>query len=554
MRVEGQQLATLPQFISSAVAWSILKLLALFAIFITELLVLTIFFDTGSISDQGALANLFRVWGADVLRACLTFTTVYVIFAAFSKTAPFKGLAESLANAPFSRTSAAIHAASMLVLFFSLNQLQQTPRVGNSEALLVGCAVAGALAVVFGFRSVVPLPILIGYLKSTFEFAFVPAAISGIVTLLFENVAKPVWNVGSAWTFNTVGLLLSLGRSDVVVDPANLTVGTKAFYVQIVAACSGLEGAALMLVFSGLWLWYFRAEHKFPRALLMIPAGVVAAWCFNAIRIAALILIGDAGAPKLAMGGFHSQAGWIAWNVVAFSFVLVLQRANWLRKYSREASLAAVENGENPTAWYIAPFLIILAASIVAHAATERPEMLYPVRLLAPIVVLVWFARHYRTLDWRLSWAAPLAGLAVAAMWLGFDSLAEAAPSTLQPQVALLPQPLAIGWIVARVIGATIIVPIAEELAFRGFLMRRLVSADFEAINPTTVGAIAIAISSVMFGLFHGGRLIEATLAGVLYALAYRQHGRFGDAVGAHAITNGVLAMMVLLRGDWHLW
>jgi membrane protease YdiL (CAAX protease family) len=37
-------------------------------------------------------------------------------------------------------------------------------------------------------------------------------------------------------------------------------------------------------------------------------------------------------------------------------------------------------------------------------------------------------------------------------------------------------------WITLRVLGAVVTVPLAEELAFRGFLMRRMVSRDFESV------------------------------------------------------------------------
>jgi exosortase/archaeosortase family protein len=40
----------------------------------------------------------------------------------------------------------------------------------------------------------------------------------------------------------------------------------------------------------------------------------------NAVRIAALILIGNSGARQIALGGFHLQAGWIAFNGVALVF------------------------------------------------------------------------------------------------------------------------------------------------------------------------------------------------------------------------------------------
>jgi CAAX prenyl protease-like protein len=99
-----------------------------------------------------------------------------------------------------------------------------------------------------------------------------------------------------------------------------------------------------------------------------------------------------------------------------------------------------------------------------------------------------------------------------------------------------------------------ITVPIAEELAFRGFLIRRLISSDFEALGLRKFTYVSLLLSSVAFGLLHGDRWLAGTVAGLLYALALLKRGRIGDAVVAHATTNALLAAWVLFRGNWGLW
>jgi CAAX prenyl protease-like protein len=101
---------------------------------------------------------------------------------------------------------------------------------------------------------------------------------------------------------------------------------------------------------------------------------------------------------------------------------------------------------------------------------------------------------------------------------------------------------------------AVVTVPIAEELAFRGFLLRRLISPDFDLVDFRRFTYTAVVISSVVFGVLHGGRWIAGTVAGVLYAAAMLRRGRIGEAVVAHATTNALIAAWVLVRGDWYLW
>ncbi|MDQ2946310.1 MAG: CAAX prenyl protease-related protein [Acidobacteriota bacterium] len=99
-----------------------------------------------------------------------------------------------------------------------------------------------------------------------------------------------------------------------------------------------------------------------------------------------------------------------------------------------------------------------------------------------------------------------------------------------------------------------IIVPIAEELAFRGFLMRRLISVNFERVSFQNFTWMALLISSVIFGLMHGERWLAGTVAGLAYALLAARRGRLGDAIWAHAVTNALLACYVIGLHKWSLW
>ena len=59
-------------------------------------------------------------------------------------------------------------------------------------------------------------------------------------------------------------------------------------------------------------------------------------------------------------------------------------------------------------------------------------------------------------------------------------------------------------WLFFRVVGSVIIIPVAEELAFRGYLTRRLISSDFRSIPPGHLTWISFFASSLLFGVLHG--------------------------------------------------
>ena len=89
------------------------------------------------------------------------------------------------------------------------------------------------------------------------------------------------------------------------------------------------------------------------------PSAPLTIWTVNAVRIVALIALGTAGWPDIALGGFHSQAGWLAFNAVGLAFVALLNRGGYFRR-----DVAAVTTGptkDDGTTAYLAPFLVVMA-------------------------------------------------------------------------------------------------------------------------------------------------------------------------------------------------
>ncbi|MGC4051714.1 MAG: exosortase E/protease, VPEID-CTERM system [Paludibaculum sp.] len=376
------------------------------------------------------------------------------------------------------------------------------------------------------------------------------ALVAGAAALV-RMAAMSIWSSSSAITFQAVQFLLQPILPGLKSDPSTLEIGTDRFSVIIAPACSGYEGVGLFLVFSVAWLCLFRKEYRFPAALVLIPAGAVLMWVLNALRIAVLILIGHAGADRIAAGGFHSEAGWIAFIVTAISFCVLSRR--WRVFQSVPESLSEQSDTQtNPVAAYLMPFLAILAASLLARAGSADFEWLYPLRPLAAVAALWYFRRAYRGVDWRFGPLALAAGLAVAALWAW--TTPASARMGLPSGFVAMPGPLQGFWIACRLLAAVVTVPVAEELAFRGFLLRRLAQADFESVDWRKFSWLPFLVSSIAFGAMHESRWLAGTAAGAAYALLQIRKGRLGDAIAAHAVTNAALATLVWYTGDWRYW
>lgn len=373
------------------------------------------------------------------------------------------------------------------------------------------------------------------------------AAVIGTGAILWS---QDLWAPTAQLTFRLVRDLLLPILPTLQADAATRVLRTPVFAVEVSRICSGLEGVGLMLAFCSVWLLYFRAEYRFPRALLIIPAGVLLVFALNIVRIAALVLIGNAGYGAIAIYGFHSQAGWIAFNGTACAVAFVSRRSRWL---NRAAKRDAGATTSNPTAAYLLPFLAILAAGMVSRATSSGFENWYALRLLLAAVALAGYWRPLARLDWRFSWRGITAGAAIFVIWLGASRLLLA-PHGMPPALAALSAGARGLWITARALTGILIVPIAEELAYRGYLLRRLLAEDFEAVAFGSIGWVPLLVTAIAFGVVHGALWLPGIVAGLVYGTVLIRTGRMGEAVAAHAVTNLLIAAWPLFTGQWQLW
>jgi exosortase E/protease (VPEID-CTERM system) len=388
------------------------------------------------------------------------------------------------------------------------------------------------------------------------------AALAAAVAVTAMQWSVALWRPTAAITFRAVYRLLIPLVPSLSADPGTLVLRSHRFAVEVSDQCSGLEGAGLLLTFCAAWLLCFRREYYFPRALLLLPLGLALSFALNVLRIATLMLIGDAGYPQMAIYGFHSQAGWIAFNCTAGLIAFASRRSGWLNRVAREerrtiaaplATAPAVRPvGENPTAAYLLPFLLILVAGMIARALSSGFETLYVLRPLAAGLAIALYWPRLRRLQWSFSWRGPLVGLAIFVLWVGIGHLLTS-PMGMSPALIAMPPAERIAWLVVRIAAAVITVPMAEELAFRGYLLRRIESSDFECVRFRNVGATALIFSAVAFGLEHGALWLPGVIAGLAYAAVVMRTERFGEAVAAHATTNALLAIYVLTIGQWQL-
>lgn len=370
--------------------------------------------------------------------------------------------------------------------------------------------------------------------------------------------ARQHWGPLASATFSSVTVLLKISGVEVVQNLSELMIGTSRFSVRIAPQCSGYEGMGLAIVFVGTYLWWCRADHYFPRSLLLIPASIALMFVANSLRIAALIMIGHFGWEEFAVGGFHSQAGWLAFNVVTLGLLVCARLSPYLCRVDQR--IAETESRQSVP--MLMPFVVLTLTIMACGALQHGFDWLYPVRLISVALVFALVVGRFSAgvWTWTFHWMAPCLGVAVYAIWIALepdgDTGSRGALIELFETARRESPVLMIFWLAFRVIGSVVTVPLAEEFAFRGYLLPWLSSptGDKTSDGEFRWSWFGLLLSSVAFGALHPGRFVAGTLAGCLFGLAYYRRSLLMDAVVAHATTNLLVALHVLVFRDWNLW
>ena len=537
------------------------RMLLLALLFVSEVIILSIWLDGASLVQRAGLIGIMHDWGAWILRCVVGFPVIFLTFAYLRNKSALESISDQIEQAPIRWSLFAAHCSAMGI-FVGLSFVLYRGGGSDSWANLLAASwfVVGISAIVLAGLAFLSWAIWVQLIRSTGHL-WAYSSVAVVSACVGGNVVRRLWQPASYLTFHLTKMFLSPFVSGIIADPARLVIGTQRFRVEIAPQCSGLEGVGLILAFGILWLLVFRKECHFPRSLVLLPFGVTLLFALNSIRLAALILIGNAGAKQIAVNGFHSQAGWIAFSAVGVGFCLVINCVPWFTTRQQSGELLDTAT-HNHTAPFLLPFLLILASGMIAGAANASKgpgsfEWLYPLRFFAAASMLWVFRRSYANLSWRCDWLAPAIGAIVFVIWVGLDRFSNPIPIVDLKVSAELMAFSTVGrvtWISFRVLAAVATVPLAEELAFRGFVMRRLISSDFQSVSFRHFSWFALLASSAAFGFLHRGYWIAGSIAGILFGLAVIRRGRIGDAVVAHATANALLAGYVLTYHQWHLW
>jgi CAAX prenyl protease-like protein len=184
---------------------------------------------------------------------------------------------------------------------------------------------------------------------------------------------------------------------------------------------------------------------------------------------------------------------------------------------------------------------------------------LYAVQIGLVALTLGFFWRRYSELampfaiEMKEAVLAVAIGLAVFGAWINLDLpwLAREAGKGFNPSHP----DGSLSWdlIVLRIAGASIVIPVMEELFWRGFVLRWFDRSDFTQLPARAISTQAVWYCAIPFGLEHS-LWFAGFLAGLAYGWLYRRTGKLWTAIIAHGLTNLLLGIWIVTTGNWSFW
>lgn len=209
---------------------------------------------------------------------------------------------------------------------------------------------------------------------------------------------------------------------------------------------------------------------------------------------------------------------------------------------------------KSPAMPFVAPFFLFMICLVIEGWFPDQHYLLYPVKAILTGGVILWFWRGLPSLRPSAPVSSVMVGAVAVGLWIGLDPwlVRYDQPLVGRNPFALYPESEAWMLFAFRLMGIALVVPVMEELFWRGFLMRWLIKEDFATVPLGRYQHFSFWVTTACFAAVHGAEWPLAVVVGLLYGGWFLRTKRLGDIMLAHGVTNLLLALYCLVTKDWH--
>jgi CAAX prenyl protease-like protein len=207
-----------------------------------------------------------------------------------------------------------------------------------------------------------------------------------------------------------------------------------------------------------------------------------------------------------------------------------------------------------------AAYMAFIGINELLPSESSSELWLYPIKIIVVLGLLIFFWASYQELqrpivsNGKEAILAVGVGLVVYLLWVRMDWswAVQGEPAGYNP----FQEGATAGLVLAaiRLFGASVVVPVMEELFWRSFLIRWIVNPDaFEKVPLGLFTFCSFAATVILFGLEHQ-LWLAGMMAGAIYNGLLYQTRRLGPCVLAHTTSNLMLGLHVLVTQEWQWW
>lgn len=225
---------------------------------------------------------------------------------------------------------------------------------------------------------------------------------------------------------------------------------------------------------------------------------------------------------------------------------------------------------------YIAPFAVFmlllgvipllerLAPAPHSILATAPEQIIFPLQTVICAALLAGFWRRYELQrPAKIGFTLALAGL-VFVLWIAPQERGYAPSRTVGFDPTIFENHPLLLWsvLLLRFLRLVIVVPLLEEIFWRGFLLRDLINRDFTKVPLGAFSWSSFGLVTLLFGLEHWGNgswwpgpdFGPALCAGALFNLVAYRTRSLSSCILAHAATNLLLGVYIMQTRQWGFW
>ncbi len=211
---------------------------------------------------------------------------------------------------------------------------------------------------------------------------------------------------------------------------------------------------------------------------------------------------------------------------------------------------------------YALPLVLFLACLWVGTQWPAAFVASYVARVVLTAAALYLLRSHYTPVRWSGWWLGLIVGVAGVVQWVGMQTLLERYVPLFRPSGPSF-DPLAqyaAAWqrwafVAVRLAGAVLVVPVMEELFWRDYLWRVVLAPnDFKLARVGEFEWTPVLVVTAAFASVHGHWWPTAVVWGLMVAGLLLYTKSLGACIVAHATTNLLLGVYVLVYHAWSFW